>query len=62
MRFGVAVLSGRSLDPHGDCDRRPRIPSHLPPEEVAEAVRRMAEVRRSCDGTAAVAAVNALIV
>ncbi|MCI2418648.1 PLP-dependent aminotransferase family protein [Saccharopolyspora sp. K220] len=62
LRFGVAVLPGQTLDPErrsGDCLR---IPFLLPPAELAEAVHRLAEAWRSYDGTAAVAAVNAMVV
>ncbi|MEV0082382.1 PLP-dependent aminotransferase family protein [Saccharopolyspora sp. NPDC050642] len=62
LRFGVAVLPGQSLDPQRRSDRCLRIPFHYPPDELADAVRRMAEAWRSYDGTAAVAAVNALVV
>lgn len=62
LRFGVAVLPGQSLDPQRRSARCLRIPFHLPPDELAEAVHRMAEAWCSYDGTAAVAAVNALVV
>ncbi|MDA3646035.1 PLP-dependent aminotransferase family protein [Saccharopolyspora indica] len=62
LRFGVAVLPGQTMDPELRSGRSLRIPFVLPPDELSEAVRRMAEAWNSYDGTASVTALRAVVV